>query len=225
MNSSADGCTSKWRCVRRALGVAGVADEAEHLAGLDVHPVAGDRREGGEVRVVELVSLRVAQPEPVASDVVPADREDEPVGAGEDRRAERREDVVAVVPVPGDVAAEGAEAVAVRRRGRRRGRRSRLRSAAAAGRWASPTADGSCGRSWSARGQRASASALRARAASRPDRGRSASAPGRRSPARSPRRSRSGSPSRPAAGRAGRSGGRRARSRSRGSPACRRRRS
>ena len=39
-----------------------------------------------------------------------------PSATGEDRRAERREDVVAVVPVAGDVAAEGAEGVAVRRR-------------------------------------------------------------------------------------------------------------
>src|SRR5439155_19639242 len=73
------------------------------------------RLERGEVRVVELVPLRVAEPEAVAADLVPADREDEPVGAGEHRRAERREDVVAVVPVPGNVAAEGAEGVDERR--------------------------------------------------------------------------------------------------------------
>ena len=65
------------------------------------------------MRVVELVALPVAQPEPPAADVVPADREDRPVRDGEDRRAERREDVVAVVPAAGDVAAGRAERVAV----------------------------------------------------------------------------------------------------------------
>src|SRR5207248_3485538 len=96
---------------RRAGRVAGVPDEAEHLAGLDMEAVLRERREGREVRVVELVALRVAQPEAVAADVVPADREDDSVGAGEDRGSERREDVVAVVPVPGNVTAEGAEGV------------------------------------------------------------------------------------------------------------------
>jgi hypothetical protein len=54
--------------------------------------------EGREVRVVELVSLPVAQPEPVAAEVVPADREDRAVGDREERRAERGEDVLAVMP-------------------------------------------------------------------------------------------------------------------------------
>ena len=68
------------------------------------------------MRVVELVPLLVAQPQAPAADVVPADREDRAVGDGEDRRAERREDVVAVVPAAGDVAARRPEGVAVRRR-------------------------------------------------------------------------------------------------------------
>src|SRR5439155_13077705 len=63
------------------------------------------------MRVVELVPLAVAEPDAVAPDVVPADREDGAVRAGKHRRAERGEDVIAVVPVPRHVAAEGAEAV------------------------------------------------------------------------------------------------------------------
>ena len=39
---------------RRPLGVAGVAHEADHLAGLDVRAVLRERRERREVRVVEL---------------------------------------------------------------------------------------------------------------------------------------------------------------------------
>ena len=50
-----------------------------------------------EVRVVEEVPLVVAQPEPVAADAVPADREDRAVGHREQRLAELAEDVVAVV--------------------------------------------------------------------------------------------------------------------------------
>ena len=114
--------------------------------------------------------------------------------------------------------------LAVRRPGRRRGRRRRRRSAAAAGRWAS-------------RQQRSGRAAVRGRLGATGVCFRFACSgcfvdrPGgdrlrrrrRRSPARSPPRSRSGSPSPPAARRAVRSGGRRARSRSRGSPACRRR--
>ena len=46
--------------VGRPLGVAGVADEADHLAGLDVVPVPGRGRVRGEVRVVVLVALAVA---------------------------------------------------------------------------------------------------------------------------------------------------------------------
>ena len=70
--------------------------------------------ERGQVRVVELVPLEVAEPEAVAADRVPADEEERPVGHGEDRRAERREDVVPVVPA--GVGARGAEVV--RERGR-----------------------------------------------------------------------------------------------------------
>ena len=64
--------------VRRSLGVAGVAHEADHLPGLHVRAVDGGGRERGEVRVVELVALPVDDPEPVAADLVEADGEDVP---------------------------------------------------------------------------------------------------------------------------------------------------
>ena len=84
--------------VRRRLRVAGVADEADHGAGLHLVAVDGERRERREMGVVELVALPVTQPEPVAAEVVPADGEDGPVGDGEERGPERREDVLAVMP-------------------------------------------------------------------------------------------------------------------------------
>ena len=95
--------------VRRRLRVAGVADEADDGARLDLVAVDGERRERGEMRVVELVALPVAQPEPVAAEVVPADGEDGAVGDRQQRRAERREDVLAVMPA--DAGARAAEGV------------------------------------------------------------------------------------------------------------------
>ena len=100
--------------VRRPLRVAGVADEADHLPCPHLVAVDGERREGGQVGEVELVPLAVAEPEAEAADVVPADREDRPVGDGENRRAERGEDVLAVVP------GDGGPRRAVRVRERRR---------------------------------------------------------------------------------------------------------
>ena len=96
---------------RRALGVARVAHEADHLPRLDARAVEDERRERREVRVVEGVALPVAQPEPVAADLVPAEREDRAVGERDDRLAELAEDVVAVVVA--DVAADLAVGVAV----------------------------------------------------------------------------------------------------------------
>ena len=64
--------------------------------------------------VVELVPLPVAQPEPVAAEVVPADREHGAVGDGEQRGSERREDVLAVMPA--DAGPGRAERVGERRR-------------------------------------------------------------------------------------------------------------
>ena len=75
-----------------------------------------ERRVGGEMRVVELVALGVAEPQPPAADLVPADRVDGAVCDGEQRRSERREDVLAVVPAADDVGARSAERVAERGR-------------------------------------------------------------------------------------------------------------
>ncbi len=50
------------------------------------------------MRVVELVAGLVAKPEPVAADRVQTDEEQLAVRDGEHRRADRREDVVPVVP-------------------------------------------------------------------------------------------------------------------------------
>ena len=190
-------------------------------------PLPRERREGGEVRVVELVALRVAQPEPVAADVVPADRED---------RARRRTARIGApsgakmsspwCQLPATSPRNGAEACRRTTTGRRPGRRSRPPSAAAAGR--SGLASAAAGTAPCVVGSGATGVcfcfACVGRLGHRPGRDRLRRRR-RRWPARSPRRSRSGSPSRRAARRAARSGGRRARSRSRGSPACRRRRS
>ena len=75
--------------VRRALRVAGVADEAEHLARVHARAVHGERRVGGEMRVVELVALASRSQSRLPPSVVPADREDRAVGArrGPARRA------------------------------------------------------------------------------------------------------------------------------------------
>jgi hypothetical protein len=50
------------------------------------------------MRVGELVSLVIAQPKAVSAQFVPADGEDGAVGDREEGRAERSEDVLAVVP-------------------------------------------------------------------------------------------------------------------------------
>ena len=55
------------------------------------------------MRVVELVALRVAEPEPPAADLVPADRVHDAVCDGEQRCAERREDVLAVMPAADEI--------------------------------------------------------------------------------------------------------------------------
>ena len=83
---------------RAAVGVAGVAHEADHVTCLHAATLDGERRVGREMRVVELVARSVTEPEPVAADPVEADGMERPVGDGEKRRALRREDVLAVVP-------------------------------------------------------------------------------------------------------------------------------
>ena len=83
---------------RGRFGVAAIPDEPDDVARVNVRPVVREGRIGGEVRVVELVSLEVAQPETVAAERVPADEEECPVGNGEEGRPARGEDVVPVVP-------------------------------------------------------------------------------------------------------------------------------
>ncbi len=95
---------------RRPEGVAGVADEAEHLTCSHARSSKRRPRIAGEVRVVELVGEPIAHPEAPAAEPPPADPVQGPVRDSDDRRSERREDVVAVMP--GDVAPGGAVAIA-----------------------------------------------------------------------------------------------------------------
>src|SRR5439155_2675485 len=95
--------------------VTGVSDEADHFSCLDPVRVKDGRSIAREVRVVELVGRVVAYPEPPAADLLPADAVDGPVGDGDDRGAELGKEIVAVVPLAGDVASRGAVRVAVAR--------------------------------------------------------------------------------------------------------------
>ena len=92
--------------------VARVADEADHVAAVDGAVVAREPRVAGEMRVVEVVAGVVDEPEPPPADAVPADREDRSVGDRDDRRPERREQIVAVVPAAGHVRPLGTVGVA-----------------------------------------------------------------------------------------------------------------
>jgi hypothetical protein len=87
---------------------AGVADEADHLAGPDAVGVEVGGRVAGQVGVVELVADAVAHPQSPAAYVLPADAVDRSARDGDNRGAERGEDVVAVMPVARDIASEGA---------------------------------------------------------------------------------------------------------------------
>jgi hypothetical protein len=93
--------------------IPGVADEPDHVAGLDLGAILGERRVGREVRVVVLVSLSVAKPEPVAAKTVPADLEERPVGHCQDGCAQPGENVVAVMPAR--IGSRGVEIVGERR--------------------------------------------------------------------------------------------------------------
>jgi hypothetical protein len=83
---------------RRPERIARVADEAEHRAGSDPALLEGGGGIPGEVGVVELVAEPIAHPEPPAAEPFPPDPVQGSVGDRDDRRAERREDVVAVMP-------------------------------------------------------------------------------------------------------------------------------
>jgi hypothetical protein len=95
--------------------IAGVADEADHVARLHVLRAHRQRRVAGEMRVVELVSLLVAHPQAPAAEPLPADAVQRPVRDSDDRGSEGREDVVAVVPVARHVTAVRAIRVDVAR--------------------------------------------------------------------------------------------------------------
>ncbi len=84
--------------IRRSLRITGVADEAEDVARVHDRAVHRERRVSREMRVVVLPALVVAEPEAPAADPVPPDGEDGAVRDGEQRRSERREDVVSVMP-------------------------------------------------------------------------------------------------------------------------------
>src|SRR5438876_2270668 len=84
---------------RRPLRVACIADETDDVARVHLAPVHRERRERREVRVVEEISLAVAEPEPVSADLVPPHREKRPGSNRQKRRAERGEDVSVVVTV------------------------------------------------------------------------------------------------------------------------------
>ncbi len=108
-----DGMDLEVEVVRRVLGVTRVPHEADHVARSHLRAVDREGRERREVRVVELVAGGILQPEAEPADVVPPDRVDDPVGDGENRSAQRSEDVLAVVPA--GCRARGVEGVRVRR--------------------------------------------------------------------------------------------------------------
>ncbi len=83
--------------------VAGVADEPDHVSAPDGATVSREPRVPGQMRVVEIVAGVIDEPESPSADPVPADREDRPVGDGDDGCAERGEEIVTVVPAAGDV--------------------------------------------------------------------------------------------------------------------------
>jgi hypothetical protein len=93
--------------------VTGVTNEADYLPGTDLTGMEGDRRESGKVCVVELVAKAVPEPDSPSPDGFPADVAQGPCCDCDDRGSERSEDVVAVVPVAGYVATEGAIAIAI----------------------------------------------------------------------------------------------------------------
>jgi hypothetical protein len=93
--------------------VTGVADEADHLSRPHIARVEDGRGVSGEMGVVELVGDAVAHPDPPAAGLPPADAVDRSACDGDDRRSERREDVVSVMPPAVDVAAEVAVRVDV----------------------------------------------------------------------------------------------------------------
>ncbi len=96
---------------RSAFGVAGVTHETDHVSRLHACSLDRERRVRREVSVVELVPEVVPQPEPVTTELDEADRVNDAVGDREERRAFAGEDVLSVMPAPGDPRSRSAEAV------------------------------------------------------------------------------------------------------------------
>src|SRR5262245_29382578 len=101
------------RCT--AEGITGVPDEAEYVSSPYVPRVKHARGIAGEMCVIELVGRRVPYPQTPAAHLVPADAVDRSVRDRDHRRAERGEDVVAVVPLAANIASERAVGVSVPR--------------------------------------------------------------------------------------------------------------
>ncbi len=93
----AGGMDLEVQVVGGALRVAGVAEEADDVARVHLRAGLRDRRVGREVPVVEEVARGVAQPLLAAADVAPADLHERAVVRREHRRAERCEEVDALV--------------------------------------------------------------------------------------------------------------------------------
>src|SRR3954451_21793098 len=88
---------------RRREGVARPAEEADHLARAHMRVREYPARIAGEVGVVERVAPLVGQPQPPAAELVPAHEAQRSSCDRDERRTERREQVVAVMPAVVDV--------------------------------------------------------------------------------------------------------------------------
>src|ERR1043165_7734723 len=100
---------------RGVLRVAGVADEAEEIAGLHFHSFVEAGRPAVEVRVIKRRAVLRRQPEAVAAELLIADVADDAVGYGDDLRAFGREVVAPFVPAAAAVARRVPRVVEVAR--------------------------------------------------------------------------------------------------------------
>src|SRR5581483_10978571 len=82
---------------RRVRGVAGVADEAEEIAGLNFHAFVEAGRPPVEVRVVERGARFGGQPDASSAEALLADVADDAAGNGDDFRPAPCKDVDACV--------------------------------------------------------------------------------------------------------------------------------
>ena len=94
-------------------GIPGVSDEADYLSRTYSVGAQNSGRVSRQMGVVELVTGRIAHPQPPAAELFPSDSVDRATGDRDDWSSKRREDVVAVMPIPSDVATKGTVGVAV----------------------------------------------------------------------------------------------------------------